>query len=252
MSDSLLEMIRGFNQFFQSGQADSIDLYQLCNTLGETLECRVMVLDVKGCILGHAYLQRGENGSDQLQDEISTNVSAEYNNRLLKIRTTRENVFDMLNTEGESCPVTIAPLYYGGNRLGTMVFERTNKEEFTEDDLVLIEYAAMIVALEIMRRRTESMCEDERKKAMVEMAMGTLSYSEYEAVEHVFRELKGSEGLLVASKIADREGITRSVIVNALRKLESAGIIESRSLGMKGTYIKVLNDKILSQLDKIQ
>ena len=43
---------------------------------------------------------------------------------------------------------------------------------------------------------------------------------------------------LFASKIADRVGITRSVIVNALRKLESAGVIESRSLGMKGTYIK--------------
>ena len=69
---------------------------------------------------------------------------------------------------------------------------------------------------------------------------GTLSYSGLEAVEHVFRELNGNEGLLVASKIADRErNYSRSVIVNALRKLESAGIIESRSLGMKGTYIKI-------------
>jgi len=55
--------------------------------------------------------------------------------------------------------------------------------------------------------------------------------------------------LLVASKIADEAGITRSVIVNALRKFESAGIIESRSLGMKGTYIKVLNEHIFEELD---
>lgn len=47
-------------------------------------------------------------------------------------------------------------------------------------------------------------------------------------------------------------GITRSVIVNALRKLESAGVIESRSLGMKGTYIKVLNDKFLNALAEIK
>ena len=39
-------------------------------------------------------------------------------------------------------------------------------------------------------------------------------------------ELDGLEGRLTASVIADRIGITRSVIVNALRKLESAGIIE--------------------------
>jgi transcriptional pleiotropic repressor len=71
-----------------------------------------------------------------------------------------------------------------------------------------------------------------------------------EAVEHIFEELNGEEGLLVASKIADQLGITRSVIVNALRKFESAGVIESRSLGMKGTYIKVKNPYLLEQLAK--
>ena len=59
------------------------------------------------------------------------------------------------------------------------------------------------------------------------------------------------EGLLVASKVADRSGITRSVIVNALRKLESAGVIESRSLGMKGTYIKIVNSKFREELAKV-
>lgn len=83
------------------------------------------------------------------------------------------------------------------------------------------------------------------------MAIGTLSYSEVEAVVHIFDELEGMEGLLVASKVADRSGITRSVIVNALRKLESAGVIESRSLGMKGTYIKIVNSKFREELAKV-
>ena len=47
-------------------------------------------------------------------------------------------------------------------------------------------------------------------------------------------------------------GITRSVIVNALRKFESAGVIESRSSGMKGTYIKVLNEVIFDELEEIK
>ena len=72
-----------------------------------------------------------------------------------------------------------------------------------------------------------------------------------------FKNLKrykeeGNEGLLVASRIADRVGITRSVIVNALRKFESAGVIESRSLGMKGTHIKILNDKLIPELEKVR
>ena len=82
--------------------------------------------------------------------------------------------------------------------------------------------------------------------------METLSYSEMDAVTKIFEELDGEEGVLVASKIADKSGITRSVIVNALRKLESAGVIESRSLGMKGTRIKITNEFLRGEIDKIE
>ena len=78
----------------------------------------------------------------------------------------------------------------------------------------------------------------------------TLSTSELEAIKHIFKELDDVEGILVASKIADKVGITRSVIVNALRKFESAGVIESKSSGMKGTYIKVVNDVVLQELKR--
>ena len=83
-------------------------------------------------------------------------------------------------------------------------------------------------------------------------AIQTLSFSELEAVTHIFSELNGTEGVLVASKIADRVGITRSVIVNALRKFESAGVIESRSSGMRGTYIKILNDAVFEEIAAYQ
>ena len=39
-----------------------------------------------------------------------------------------------------------------------------------------------------------------------------------------------------------------AIRLNALRKLESAGLIESRSLGMKGTYIKVLSPLFVEEL----
>src|SRR5690606_35182371 len=123
------------------------------------------------------------------------------------------------------------------------------KEKFTEDDLILAEYGATVVGMEILRERSEEIGIEARSKAVVQMAINSLSYSEHEAIEHIFKELDGNEGVLVAAKIADRVGITRSVIVNALRKLESAGVIESRSLGMKGTYIKVLNNKFLEELE---
>lgn len=100
----------------------------------------------------------------------------------------------------------------------------------------------------MMRSVNEESAEEARKVAIVKSAISTLSFSELEAITHIFDELDGNEGILVASRIADRVGITRSVIVNALRKFESAGVIESRSSGMKGTYIKVVNDVVLMNL----
>ena len=146
---------------------------------------------------------------------------------------------------------TIVPILGNRERLGALLLARFG-EEFNDDDLVIAEYSATVVGMEILRGQQNEIEEEARSKAVVQLAIGTLSYSELEAVEHIFNELGGTEGLLVASKIADKVGITRSVIVNALRKFESAGVIESRSLGMKGTHIKILNPKLLDELKKIR
>ena len=114
------------------------------------------------------------------------------------------------------------------------------------------EYGTTVVGLEMLRSVNEESAEETRKEHIVQSAISTLSYSELEAIIHIFDELDGAEGILVASKIADRVGITRSVIVNALRKFESAGVIESRSSGMKGTYIKVINDYVLRNLTALK
>ena len=145
----------------------------------------------------------------------------------------------------------ITPNYIAGERLGSVFLYREEKP-FEIDDIILIEYGTTVVGLEMMRSVNEENAEESRKIAIVKSAISTLSFSEFEAITHVFDELDGTEGILVASKIADRVGITRSVIVNALRKFESAGVIESRSSGMKGTYIKVLNDVVFDELEKMR
>jgi transcriptional pleiotropic repressor len=145
----------------------------------------------------------------------------------------------------------VTPINIAGERLGTLFIYK--KDEMYEiDDIILSEYATTVVGLEMLRSVNEESAEEIRKEQIVQSAISTLSFSELEAIIHIFDELEGSEGILVASKIADRVGITRSVIVNALRKFESAGVIESRSSGMKGTYIKVLNEVIFDELEEIK
>ncbi|MDN5312988.1 MAG: transcriptional pleiotropic repressor [Thermoanaerobacteraceae bacterium] len=260
MSESLLEKTRRINKLLQRSAGYPVDFNEVCKTLGEVLTANAYVASRKGKVLGYYLMENYD--CDAVQDEVLEEkmFPKHYNDKLLEIHETKSNVsqdtlecvFDNLT----KCPhpdklTTIVPINGGGERLGTLVLARFG-DKFTDEDLVLAEYSATVVGMEILRSKSEEIEEEARKKAVVQLAIGTLSFSELEAVEHIFEELDGNEGLLVASKIADRVGITRSVIVNALRKFESAGVIESRSLGMKGTYIKILNDKLLEELKKVR
>jgi transcriptional pleiotropic repressor len=86
---------------------------------------------------------------------------------------------------------------------------------------------------------------------VVQSALSTLSGSELKAMRYVFEELQGNDGILVASKIAEQAGITRSIIVTGLKKLESAGVIESKSAGMKGTKVRICNDMLIEELENM-
>lgn len=139
------------------------------------------------------------------------------------------------------------PVYSGTERLGTILAHRF-KKPFEHDDLILAEIGAAIMGMILMRLQAAKSEEDEWYRNMAGVAFDSLSYSEVEAIGEIFKKLTTNENIVVASKIADNLGITRSVIVNALRKFESAGIIESRSLGMKGTYIRLKNPCALEEI----
>ena len=209
----------------------------------------------KGKILGIGHCAGVELIQELIENKVGTLVDKMLNERMLNVLSTKENV--NLQTLGFSPEVAkgyqaiVTPIDIAGERLGTL-FMYKKEEAYEIDDIILSEYGTTVVGLEMLRSVNEESAEEIRKEQIVQSAIGTLSFSELEAIIHIFDELEGKEGILVASKIADRVGITRSVIVNALRKFESAGVIESRSSGMKGTYIKVVNDVIFDELAAIK
>ena len=189
-----------------------------------------------------------------LQGQVGGLIDKMLNERLLSVLSTKENVnlatLGFTEENVKKYQAIITPIDIAGERLGTL-FIYKSESGYEIDDIILSEYGTTVVGLEMMRSVNEENAEENRKISIVKSALSTLSFSEMEAITHIFEELDGNEGILVASKIADRVGITRSVIVNALRKFESAGVIESRSSGMKGTYIKILNDAVFDELKKI-
>ena len=255
---SLLERTREINKLLQ--KSENVEYGEVSSVLSSVMSANVYIVSKDGTVLGYALLDDFE--CDLMRDKVLKmgKFPERYVHWLGKIDQTSPN----LRVEGGLCTfsegttclfndkfTSIVPIHGVGERIGTLIVAKFSTE-FVDDDLILAEYGATVVGMEMLRDRSEKIEEEARKKATVQVALGTLSYSELEAVMHILSELEGNEGLLVASKIADRVGITRSVIVNALRKFESAGVIESKSLGMKGTYIKVLNERLLEELKKLK
>jgi len=255
MSVQLLDKTRKINRLLHNNNSSKVVFNDICEVLNEILASNVIVVSKKGKVLGSGQWKDVEVIRELIDNQVGSHIDEMLNERLLSILSTKENV--NLQTLGFSPEVAkgyqaiVTPIDIAGERLGTLFIYK--KDELYEiDDIILSEYGTTVVGLEMLRSVNEESAEEIRKEQIVQSAISTLSFSELEAIIHIFDELEGTEGILVASKIADRVGITRSVIVNALRKFESAGVIESRSSGMKGTYIKVVNDYIFEELDAIK
>ena len=251
----LLDNTRRIGRLLHEVNDGKVVFNELCRVLSDTLSSNILVISRKGKLLGIGENKSVERLTELLPGTVGEFLDRHLNERLLGILSTKENV--NLETLGfsagaaRSYTAIVTPTEIAGDRLGTL-FVYKNDESYEIDDIILTEYATTVVGLEMLRAENEENAEEERKHKDIEAAIRTLSTSEIEAIVNIFDELDGEEGILVASKMADRVGITRSVIVNALRKFESAGIIETRSSGMKGTYIRVINEVSFEEMKKLK
>ncbi len=255
MSVQLLDKTRKINKLLHNNTSYKVIFNDICEVLGNNLSANVMVVSQKGKLLGIYEDKAIPSIHDMLKDSIGEVIDFDLNERFLSVLSTKENVnlltlgFDFDNILDYSA--IIMPIDFAGERLGTTFIYRT-KSQFDVDDIIISEYGNTVIALEMMRSIFEETAEQNRKAMIVKSAFSSLSLSEKEAITFVFKELLSDnkdEGTLVASHVAAKYKITRSIIVNAIKKLEGAGIIESRSLGMKGTYIKVTNEAIFKEIE---
>ena len=240
MSVQLLDKTRKINKLLHNNHSHRVEFNDICEVLSG---------------IGAASY----SGIDKIGELITADtggfVDNMLNERLLGVLSTKENVNLLtLGFSGGSerkFKALIAPVDIAGERLGTLFIYKC-VADYDIDDIILCEYGATVVGLEMMSSVNNENAEDERKKKIVKSAIKTLSASELQAVKAVFAHMDGMDGILVASRIADDTGITRSVIVNALKKFDSAGVISTKSSGMKGTKIKVLNEVVYDELKKLE
>jgi len=246
----LINKSRKINCLLQRREKKQIELSEIGNVLKETIGCNTYLINSEGEILSFNLLNDFNCKVLQKGTPNEKEISESYKNNLLKLSETRKNI----KSEDHKCIFnldkgcnyenkvkSIIPIYGGSNRLGTIMLVRFD-ESFTNNEIFLGEYGAAVVGMEIMKKENKNKEKKIRKQTEVEIAVNSLSYSETEAVEYILEKLEGEKGVFVISKIAKKIGISRTIVIGALKKLESAGVIETHSLGMKGTHVEILNN----------
>lgn len=240
--EKVLEKSRAMHYMMQKATVDALDFQNAADQLHNLLQCSIYIMNRDGALLGFSDTEGMQLFSQQeLEEKQCNQENQEW------ILSTRQPVYNQWHNN--NC-LAILPVISQSEQLGMLICGR-EKEEFVAEGQLLAEYAATLASVMMIRAVSRKAETEARKKNVVQLALEVLSYSELEAVKYIFNEIEGNEGFLVASKLAEEYKLTRSVIVNALRKLESAGVIDARSLGMKGTYIKILNDYLYEELATI-
>ena len=256
MDDFLLK-IKRLNWVLAESTTGNLSYEDLSKILSELTEANFYILDNKGKVLGVSYDKA--NDTSTIPDESGEEkVPFEHNKMFLEVLETQANLrgADITCMLGEDYDLkdkyhTVIPCVSGGARQGTILVTRYDRP-FTDEEIVLCEYGATVVALEIQRKLQLEKAQERSLRMSCEMALDTLSFSEKDALIKIMKSFEENKTILVASKVAVQYKLTNSVIVNALKKLESAGILETKSLGMKGTYIRILNPFLRETVDNAE
>lgn len=244
MSIELLDKTRKINRLLNEKEGDVVDFREFCQILSGTLAANVVLISSKGKVLGVRERKEIPVISSLKDISYGTYIDMKIQNRLMDILSTNEHV--NLSIIGaaikEMYHMMVTPVSMGGKRLGSLLSYRV-EEEFSIDDVILNEYAATVIGLAMQRSVSEELTEESRKEHEVNSAYHTLSKSERRAVLSVLEEMGDKkEAMLVTSKLSERVGITRSVLINALKKCAGAGVLETKSAGKNGTYVKIKNE----------
>lgn len=200
MSVQLLDKTRKINKLLHNNNSSKVIFSDICGVLTEILESNILVISRKGKVLGASLEEHTEEITELIADEVGGFIDPLLNERLLGILSTKENVnletLGFVSGDVRRYQAIITPIDIAGERLGTLFVYRMEKQ-YNIDDIILSEYGTTVVGLEMMRSVNEENAEENRKVQIVKSAIGTLSFSELEAITHIFDEMEGKEGIQI-------------------------------------------------------
>ncbi len=179
----VLSKIKKMNKFVQAASTSCVDFNEMANLLSEELKKPTMVVAKNGRLLGKASWEEYASDMDNINVDENDSLDKEVISVLSKIDETKEGLckedgLDILCSDDENGAkhtFTAVPIYGMGERLATLLVVNDD-EKMADDDLVMCEHAATLMAMEMITSSKERIAEEVRRKSAVQMAIGTLSY----------------------------------------------------------------------------
>ena len=240
MKENFLGTMQSLNALIPFSKSNNELLNGIANVAQQATNSNAVLMNSNGRIVAGL-----NNVPKNMKSEKDDNwfIDKKMFGQISKVKEMKSNI----NLEGfENYTSAVLPVQNGGS---LCLFK---EGKFSDNELMSAELCANNIALVMQQEKYENEENEKRELKIAQDVLNSLSFTEIDVVAEVFEYIKNGEGFVVASKIADKNGYARSVTVNALRKLESAGVVQTRSLGVKGTYIKVINTKLCTEIKKFK
>lgn len=203
----LLEKTRKINKLLQRGE--KVEFNAIARLLKDVIVANVYIVGRKGGIKGYALLDDFE--CDIMREQVLDvkRFPPSYLNFIMETRETVSNI-GHVNEEcsflkGTKCyfgdkRTTIVPIYGNGERIGTLIVAKYDRE-FNDEDLLLAEYAAAVIGVEILHERAARVEEEARKKAMVQIAFPHFRFRSWRPLTALWKRLTARKGCWLLLKL---------------------------------------------------
>ncbi len=248
---TVVDKIHKINTIFGRSSSTVIPLSTLCDELCEIVGCNIYIFDKEGYIFAHSIFK--DYACPYIFDSLTDKqLPGYYVERFTDKKST--NIFepcpsctldDVDKCEFENRYYSIYPVFSNFEKVAGILFLRYN-DAFTSSDEVLCEYTTAIVTIEMTRQQHEKIHQTAFETAQAELAVNSLTSSEKNAVECILNVLKTNDGNaeIFLNAIAAQTYVTHSTVTSALKKIEAAGVIKTKSMGVKGKFVQLVNKHI--------
>lgn len=253
---NLIAKIHRLNTVFNESASTLIPIDALSDKLCNILGSNIYLFDVKGNIFAYSIAKEFncpytecslENGElPNYYFDLFKNNHKSISNKYQEDPTcTYKDIKQCLFKDRY---YSIYPIFSNFKKVAGILFIKYDTP-FSESDKILCEHTLAIVSIEMLRREQEKVMHISTEIAKAKIAVNSLTFNEIKAIKSIVKSIEGNDGEVFLNSIATKTFTTPSTVSNALKKLELATLITTKSMGVKGKYIKILNENLREELE---